>query len=210
LTEFSRIIQLLSIWGILIPLVIGLIHIKTAGLPFRLFVLFLAIGWCTDVTMYILQQTSYKDSLPTILRIYSLVEAITFFWVIRRFGNVKSIRYSTTILLWITPMVWIVVMILKPVLTNTSVSQVFDPFYEVSAAFLAGFVLLQMAEQENTLTSNPAFWILLAIFFYCFCTFFIMGFLNTLFSQKIWFLNNIINIITYGFYSIGLLKLRAR
>jgi hypothetical protein len=194
----------MSIWGILIPLVIGIVQFKTVGLTARLFVLFLAIGWCTDVVMYILQRTSYRDSLPTIFRVYSLIEALNFFWFIRQSGSVKSIRYFSTVLLWITPMLWIIVMGLKPFLINTSVSQLFDPFYEVTSAFLAGFVLLQIAEQSHSIADSSAFWILLGIFFYCFCTFFLMGFLNTIFSQKIWFVNNIINIITYIFYSIGL------
>jgi hypothetical protein len=208
LTEFSKTIQLISIWGILLPLIIGIVQFKIAGRTARLFVLFLAIGWCTDVVMYILQRTEYHYALPTILRVYSLIEALTFFWMIKQYAIAKMIRYFSKGLLWTTPVLWIIVMSLKPFLVNTSVSQLFDSFYEVTSAFLAGFVLLQIAEQSNSMTDNPAFWILLGIFFYCFCTFFLMGFLNTIFSQKIWFVNNIINIVSYIFYSIGLWQFR--
>lgn len=90
---------------------------------------------------------------------------------------------------------------------SISAGPVFDPFYEVSVAFLAGFCLLEMVENQNEIDKEPVFWIFLGMFFYCFSTFFVMGFLNTLLSQKIWFLNNIFNIISYLFYAVGFWKI---
>ncbi len=206
MTKFSEIIQLISIWGITIPLMIGLIHFKAAGFQFRLFVFFLVVGLFTDITMYCLRGTSNSYHLRDILNGYSLVEACFFLWLTYNNTSVKLLKRISKSLLIVTPLFWLLLMIIRSGKMNTSPGQVFDPFYEVSVAFLAGFILLQIVEQDTTLDKNPIFWILLGIFFYCFCTFFIMGFLNTLLSQKIWFLNNIINIITYIFYSVGLWK----
>jgi hypothetical protein len=139
-----------------------------------------------------------------------LVEACFFFWLTYNNTSLKLLKRISMSLLIVTPFFWLLLMIIRSGIMNTSPGQVFDPFYEVSVAFLVGFILLQIVEQDTTLSNNPIFWILLGVFFYCFCTFFIMGFLNTLLSQKIWFLNNILNIITYIFYSIGLWKVRVR
>ncbi|MCH6235121.1 hypothetical protein [Cognataquiflexum rubidum] len=113
-----------------------------------------------------------------------------------------KIFYILTILLWV--ILTFVRFNFEPV--NMSVGQLFDPFYEISIAFMAGFVLLQMVEKEDSVSDKPMFWIFLGIFFYCFSTFFIATFLNTDLSEKLWFLHNIFNITTYGFYTVGLWK----
>jgi hypothetical protein len=115
-----------------------------------------------------------------------------------------AIRIITKILLIITPVFWLFFIWLFPNLlfTDATASQVYDTIYEVAISFLSGYALLQMAEQKDGLLSYKV-WILFGVFFYCFCTFFLMNFLNTVLSHQIWFLNNIFNIITYLFYSAG-------
>jgi hypothetical protein len=208
MTDFSKAIQLISIWGIMVPLAIGLFNYKTAGYQFRLFIFFLVIGFATDITMYVLKGTIYKDRLPDIFNYYSLVEAITFLLVIYLNATGKLMKQSVSILILITMLLWLVVVLIRPVFLQVPASQIFDPFYEVIVAFLAGFTLLQLVEEQPDVIHIPVFWILLGIFFYCFCTFFLMGFVNTLLSQRIWIVNNIINLLTYVLYSVGLWKLR--
>ncbi len=160
--------------------------------------------------MYTLVQIGKTTYLPLIFNIYSLIEALFFYWFVFQSTPSHSIKLISKALLIITPTYWLAFVLLFPSLfpTNDTSSQIFDTSYEISVAFLAGFVLLEMVERIDSITTRSDFWILLGMFFYCFCTFFIMGFLNTFFSQNIWFLNNIINIITYAFYSIGLWNLR--
>lgn len=119
----------------------------------------------------------------------------------------KLLVKMATVLFWVTPLLWLTLIIVRLVFLKESPGQVFDPFYTISVSFLAGLAVLEMVERQDS-SNSPIFWILLGMFFYCFCTFFIMGLLNTLISQRIWVLNNIFNIITYGFYSIGLWQLR--
>jgi len=208
MTEFSKAIQLISIWGIMVPLAIGLFNLKTAGFQFRLFILFLIMGFGTDITMYLLKSTEHKDRLPDIFNYYSLIEAITFLLVIYLNATGKRMKQSIRILILLTILLWVVVVLIKPSFLLMPPSQVFDPFYEIIVAFLAGFTLLQLVEERPDVIQVPIFWILMGIFFYCFCTFFLMGFVNTLLSQRIWIVNNIINLLTYVLYSIGLWKLR--
>jgi hypothetical protein len=162
--------------------------------------------------MFYLIYSSRQEYLLIAYNAYSFIEAIFFYWFIAIALKSTLFLKISRALIWATSIFWVAFVILFPafLFKEGTSSQLFDTTYEIIAAFLSGFALLQLIEKEETVLSLPRFWILLGIFFYCFCTFFIMGFLNTLLAQKIWFLNNIINIITYGFYSIGLLKLRAR
>ena len=185
MTDFSRAILFVSIWGILLPLLIGLIHFKKAGPSFRLFTFFLVAGFATDFSMFLVQGTVHHELLPVIFHYYSLVEALTFFFMIYYHATGKLIKRGTLALLVLTPLLWCVVVYVRPAFVLASGSQIFDPFYEVVAAFLAGFTLLQLVERQPDVIRTPIFWILLGIFFYCFCTFFIMGFLNTLLAQRI-------------------------
>jgi len=209
-TKSLGVLQIISIWGVVIPLVIGLLNFRKGEFQFRLFVFFLLAGFCTDITMYFVLVSSYSYYLGDILYCYSLIEACIFFWVCYHNASQKLLKRISLVLLISTPFLWLLLLIARSGLQNITPGQVFDPFYETCVAFLAGLIILQIVEQDYAIGRNPLFWILMGMFFYCFCTFFIMGFLNTLLSLKIWFLNNIINLITFVFYSIGLWKLRPR
>jgi hypothetical protein len=160
--------------------------------------------------MYSLVRVGNTTLLPLIFNIYSLVESLFFYWFVSRSTPSLPIKLIIKAFFFITPLFWLAFVLLFPSLfpTKDTSSQIFDTVYEIMIAFLAGFVLIEMVETSDSITIRPDFWILLGMFFYCFCTFFIMGFLNTFFSQDIWFLNNIINIIAYIFYSIGLWQTR--
>jgi len=191
-----------------VPLAIALFNRKAAGFQFKLFIFFLAVGFATDITMYLMLGTRFVDRLPVIFNCYSLVEALTFLLLIYLNATGKLMKKGTGVLLIITVLLWITVVLIKPAFLQSSASQVFDLFYEVVVAFLAGFTLLQLVEQQPDVIDSPVFWIFLGMFFYCFCTFFLMGLVNTLISQRIWIVNNIVNILTYMLYSIGVWKLR--
>jgi hypothetical protein len=209
--DFSQIVQIASVLAILLPIVIGVINFKKAGSDLRLFVIFLVIGFCTDATMFYLAQLKEPKYLVEIFTSYSLIESIFFFWTIYKNGRSKIMQQVVLALALATPFFWIGLVFAFPLAADTATrGRVFDTFYEIATAFLAGLVLLQMAEKEKSITAVPAFWILAGIFFYCFCTFFMMGFLRTYLSQRIWFLNNIINIFSYLLYSIGFWQLRQQ
>ncbi|MBX2914403.1 MAG: hypothetical protein KF856_03915 [Cyclobacteriaceae bacterium] len=209
LPRITTIVQQFSVWGIVVPLGIGLLHYKTADFNLRLFIGFLVVGFITDVSMFVIHRTAYSNHLTTIITIYSLVEAGMFFWLIWKNAKHKILVRLSAVLFWITPVLWLTLLIVRFGFLKESPGQLFDPFYSISVSFLAGFTILEIVEREEPV-SHAIFWILLGMFFYCFCTFFIMGLLNTLLSQRIWVLNNVFNIITYCFYSMGLWQLRIR
>ena len=83
----------------------------------------------------------------------------------------------------------------------------FSTAYDILAAFLCGYVLLKMGEKAIVLTKEPTFWIFLGVFIYCFCTFFITSLIETELRQKIWFIHNIINLISYLVIAKGFLTI---
>ncbi|HEX5172118.1 MAG TPA: hypothetical protein VFW11_23230 [Cyclobacteriaceae bacterium] len=208
MNDFQHSIQIFSIVAIIAPIGIGLIKLKRAGFELRLLLAFLMIGLSTDLTMYYLVHVNRTSHLLGIFNIYSLIESLFFYWFIWR--NIRSVVFEwiLNVLFFVTPLFWLFFIVLFPgaLFTQATASQVFDTVYEITAAFFSGFALLKMVEREDAVLLLPNFWILLGIFFYCFCTFFIMSFLNTVLSQQIWFLNHLVNILVYIIFSIGLWK----
>ena len=207
ISRVPDLIQLFSVWAILFPIVVCILIFKKGSRDIRLFLLFLFIGLLTDLSMYGLLKSENYQYLEIFFNIYSLIEASFFYWLIR--ANVE-LKFKPLVngLYVLTLVYWVILTILRIDFGrgNFSVAQFFDPVYEVVVSFFAGFILLQMVEKEDSVSDQPMFWIFLGIFFYCFCTFFIATFLNTELSQKLWFLHNIFNIITLGFYTFGLWK----
>lgn len=207
--DFKITIQIISVLGILVPIVIGIVNYKTAELDIQLFLVFLSIGFFVDSSMISLALAGKTAYLQNIFDFYSLVESTFFYWLISRNVKRNFLQVASKILLLVTPVFWNLVIIARtyPLFKDALPVKMFDPVYEIAVAFLSGIVLLQMVE-TGSVFSIPVFWLFQGMFFYCFCTFFIMMFLNTVLSQHIWFMANIINIISYIFYSIGLSKTR--
>ncbi|MEJ0057595.1 MAG: hypothetical protein WDN75_19300 [Bacteroidota bacterium] len=196
---------------ILIPLLIGVSRYRTAGRSGRLFVFFLAAGLVTDLTMWIMIVIGKAQSLITVFSYYSLIEALFLFWFLAEVSDSPVVKTIARACYYLTTPAWAFFIFIYPHLLATwsSSSAPFDTSYEVIVSFLGGFILLQMVEKETSVLSSGIFWLTLGIFFYCFCTFYFMAFIETMIGQKIWFLNNIFNTLSYGLYSVGLWKMRT-
>lgn len=197
--------------GILFPIFVCALTFKKGSRDFRLFFLFLLIGFFADSAMYIIEQiggNEHRGRINLTYNIYSFVEAVFFIYLIKTYIQNPFFKKFSNALFFLTPILWIVLQIIRLKYPSEGFhpGSVFDLYYEITFSFLAGFVLLEMVEKEDAVSDKPMFWIFLGIFFYCFSIFFIATFLNTELSQKLWFLHNIFNIITYVFYTVGLYK----
>lgn len=207
----QSVIKGLLILPILIPLFIGLKKVSSRDKISSWFILFLVIGLATDVAMWCLLYVGGTENLLWVFNLYSLLEALFFFWFLGYTALSNSIRIISRAFLYSTLPFWLLCIFVYPLMMKgASRSAVFDTTYEVIISFLAGLALLQHVEKEESIFSKPVFWFIFGIFFYCFCTFYIMTFLQTFLSHKIWFLNNIFNIISYVFYSLGFWYLKAK
>lgn len=138
-----------------------------------------------------------------IFSVYSLGEALFFFWLIRYVGPTVTLKKVANYFLLAIPFFWLICQI--PIFESgkTAHSIPFLTTYEVVVSFMAGFSLLSLAERNDKLLPLPEFWFVLGTFFYCFCTFFIMTLIGSDLSLNLWPLNNIVNILTSLLYSIG-------
>ena len=194
-----------------IPLVIGLIKFNKADRVGRLFVLFIGVGFVVDTVMLTSMYLNKTSYLLMIFNVYSLLEALFFFWFLSASATSDSIRNISKALLFLTLPFWVLLIFIFPLLIKeVSRSAAFDTTYYIIASFLSGVALLQLVENEKSVFSSSSFWFTLGIFFCSFCTFYIMTFLQTILANKIWFLNNIFNIISYAFYSLGFWYLKVK
>jgi hypothetical protein len=200
----DSVLKVISTLSILVPLTWNGIKLKEAGTLGWLFFGFLLAGFLTDMSLWYIQSRGITGLSLHLFNAYSCLEAIFFFWLLRYLTPSQILAKAAGFLLYGSPVVCFLLLVL-PVDSHreTAQSGSFVTFYEVSTAFLAGFTLLAMAEKGERLYESWAFWLILGIFFYCFCTFFVMTVLGSRLSLSLWWLNNLVNILTYLFYSLG-------
>jgi hypothetical protein len=209
MTKAETTLKVFSTLAILVPIIIGAYRLKATDTLFQLFFLFLIIGFIIDSLSWYLIQENNKHVMLIIFNIYSIIEASVFLWfVVQPSSNFIQKGLYVAIQLFLS-MSWAICFFLSfHIQSGGSPSGIFVALYEVIISFMAGMALLKIIETNDSIViSNPKFWILLGVFFYCFCSFFIMGFLETIVAQRVWFFSNGINIITYIFYSVGLYKI---
>jgi hypothetical protein len=201
----GELIRVISIFSILVPLTMGLLRRQHLETGLRYFWIFLVFAFLVDVGIYLWVKMGQAQIAGIVFSIYSLVEALVFFSFTRMSIQDHGFRKIATWTLALTPVYWVMLVTFTyaDVALNNQIIALFDPVYQVVAAFLSGFALLALVESNPKPSLDPSFWILLGIFLYCFCTFFILGLVNTVFGQNIWWLHNVFNITAYGLYARG-------
>jgi hypothetical protein len=188
---------------VLLPIGLGLYKFKTADRHARLFLLFLLVGFLTDFSVWMVLEFNREWTGVAVFNLYALLEALFYFWFASAVAPQPVLKTISKTLLLLTPFWWVFCLYLYPRLTDGSGSALFVPSYEIAGAFVTGFALLSLSERVENLFSTASFWFLAGIFFYTFCTFFIMTLLDTRLLNPLWFLNNVFNILSYLFFSMG-------
>lgn len=203
----TQILKVISTLFILLPIVLNLARLKESGLFGRIFFCFLLLGLTTDLAFWYMSLRETRIEPTDLFNVYALVEALFFFWLIRSLTRSKALKLASEVILGVVPVAWCL-FLAWPIFDvgKTGQSAPFVVSYEVVAAFLSGFALLALAEGKEQLWSSSSFWFLLGVFFYCFCTFFVMTFLGKRLLENLWHLNNVINMLTYLCYSLGWLR----
>jgi len=139
-------------------------------------------------------------------RVYGLTEAIFFLWFVSNTGQRMVWRLGMIsiviivplwfILEWVIPLNWLKI-------EHTIELAYFQALYRILVSFLAGYTLLQLNEKQEEHFLVSAYWLVGGILLYNFATFFIMILQRVDLAAKVWYLHNVMNIITYIFYSVG-------
>lgn len=204
-------IQEISTLAILIPLILAGIKLKTGDLKLRLFFVFLLFGAMADGLGWFLYLNEYSFSIHSIFQfLYLWFEALFFVWLafeFLSFTNSEQVKKGMWIFL---NLLFIVNGIYRFPLDNLggTFSAIVYSLVLIISSFLVAFALLRMAESRDDLLKYAWFWILSGIFFYCFGSFFIDLLSYTDFGIHLWGFRNVVNIIQYGFFVLGLVRLR--
>jgi hypothetical protein len=180
-------LQIVSTLSVVPSIVCGLIIFVRVPLSIRLFIVFLSIGLVTDLFGWYAYLYNEGTVNQYVRYGYILTESIFYFWFVGQF-------LSNELIARITASAWVIIIPLWFLaICFTDGISYFMVSFQVIISFLLSFCLLKKIEIAD---HSLAFRLLAGSFFYYFCTFFFMSFLSTQFGLGIWYLRNIINVIS--------------
>ncbi len=185
------IINYITTFLILLPISWGFKKLRPASFAERSVLFFLIIGFVVDVTGMF-----YKILRTDLVIWYAGFESVFFLVFLRHYFKDHSVRLVLTILSVAFGLLWYISFF---VFTNEASAfaysrQFFDMLYTLLASCFSGFLLLKMIEEADVFL-KPVFWMVMAIFVYCFCSFFISAFIRDEIVEKIWYVHNLISIV---------------
>ena len=201
-----REISSLAIW---IPLVLSCFKLRGSGIRFRWFSVFLLAGALVDGLGWFLFWRGQDFFIHSFFQlIYLVFEALFFIGLAFSFLKVKNgcllkNLFGGLVILVFLIRAWVVFF---SYFNPAMIVAFSNSLIMVISSFLMAFALLQLAEQDRDLMNYSWFWILSGIFFYCFGTFFVDMLIYSSLVQEIWPIRNVVNIIQYGFFVVGLTK----
>lgn len=177
---------------------------------------FLIYGFITDSVIMLHQTSWFGESLYQtaifLHNFYSLFDAGFLLVFMAMLTDSKKERKYLFILagamlpFWLISYFWIK----NAFAGGGTLSAIFDSSYEIILALVAAYMLVQSTRPDRS-TESWKLWVLIGIFFYNFCSFFIQAFIDASVIGHIWYINALINILTMIIYSMGFLfALRKR
>jgi hypothetical protein len=206
---YVQLVYFLKITGSLIsliPIAVGIYKYHNLNYFCRTFLFFLIYGFLVDASVWFYKDIAKPISYFT-YNSYSLIESIYFFWFISLTTNspvLQKIKWKPVIILlpfW-TIAHYVINEPNKP-------SSIFDTTYLIAISFLSGFAILKFIEKESK-SNQVYFSIMLGIFINTFGTFFTSSLLETELRHRLWFLQNIINIIAYLIFTKAFLESKTQ
>ena len=197
--SFPEIIENVSVYSVVLPLLVGLPVFLQLPSILKGFVVFLLIGWMVDLGSY-----HFPDN--RIYNFYSVIEACFFlsflFWIIK--GKIRS----PWLLFWMAMYVAFflihhVYFMQDPGFLKSD--SVFTSSIKIINSFLAAGSVVTMNYRGDSLLDSGYFWFTIGIFFYCFGTYFLFSFLNSDLYKSLWWIHNSINILTNCIFAFAFL-----
>ncbi|WP_157966120.1 hypothetical protein [Cognataquiflexum aquatile] len=190
-------LQIISTFSVLIPIGIGGIYFQEIGLSFRYFIGFLIVGFLVDFAGWVFYLTENGDGNHVVRYAYNLFEPLFFIWFLGQFSSNTKLKFLLKNAWFVVLPLWLI-----SVFFNDFFS-VYKIITQIFIAFTSCFCILEVVEKDSKIMNSLAFWILTGIFFYNFCTFFFMSFVNTTLGIDLWYFHNIVNVATYIIYFFG-------
>jgi len=192
-------ISIVSTFSVLAPLFLLLKNFKNYEFEIKALALYLLTGFLMDVASWYTYSTNNSEILNFLHHSYDLFEAVFLSWFLGRVSPYPRIKSLYNWLWTVLLPLWLL-RFYSPEWMGR-----FKIFSQVLIAFSSCFFILKMVEKTPDVSRNLMVWILLGIFFYCFCTYFILGTLVFVVA-KAWFSHNLVNITTNLIYFIGVIR----
>jgi hypothetical protein len=198
------LLQYFTTFIVLIPIVTGIIKIKPTSHVEKSVLFFLLIGFAVDVIgMY------FESTRKVVVIIYALLEITFFMLLLRHFFKTKFLKQLAIVLALLFAMVWTLSFVVFVDIEKFfgAIRKLYDMFYCIVVSVLSGYLVLKMIEEEDAI-ERSSFWILLAVFISTFCSFFVSAFIREEVGQKIWYLHNLVSILTCFIFTKAFLSIK--
>jgi hypothetical protein len=197
--NFAEIITEISIYSVLLPIAFGIKGFKSNPFILNAFLIYLCYGALIDIA------SDYFYEPNVIYNSFTFFQALFFAWYLYKVFNQPKLFKAY---LFLTAFWCILYLFSHLYMLNDwkfkILSSLFDTIAVIVTSFIAAAALVNMVKDDIALTKNPIFWFTLAIFFYTFCTYFIVSFVsNETYREKLWWIHNLANIAAYMLYTYG-------
>lgn len=195
-------ISIVSTFSVLAPLYLLLRNFKSYEFEIKALTLYLLTGFLMDIAGWYFYSTSNGKILGFLRHAYDLFEAVFLSWFLGRVSPYPRIKFLYNWMGAVLFPLWLMRFYSHEWMGH------FKIFSQILIAFSSCFFILKIVEKTPEVSRNLIVWILLGIFFYCFCTYFILGTLVFVVA-KAWFSHNLVNITTNLIYFIGLMRSKS-
>ncbi|HLZ16055.1 MAG TPA: hypothetical protein VKQ08_03410 [Cyclobacteriaceae bacterium] len=202
--NFFYSLQVLSTFSILPAMILGFFAYKKLNRPIRCFLYFCSLGFLIDLAGWYMYLTKNGTANLVIRFGYILVESVFYCWFVGGFieSGVAS-RLLKKAWIAIIPL-WLIA------ISAVDGIPYFKVIFQIAISFALSYCLLSRVEKEGGIEKLLVFWLLLGSFFYFFCTFFFMNFLNSRFGLNLWYARNIISMLANFMFAWGFFVSRRR
>jgi hypothetical protein len=195
-------LQVLSVYSVLIPLLMGLLFWKFQDANARIMIVLLAFATCSQ-----LSEKIFPGQKNAFYNLYTIVDI--FFWSVLLYINTRSkLTQAVFLILSISLITLALVVFISSGLNTRFYSYLvcFDSMIQVICV-LVYFYEKYKTEEITRLADDSMFWFCIGILFYAPCTYFIFVFrsVNGILPVEIWIYHHVLNIFLYLIITIGLM-----
>jgi hypothetical protein len=202
---FRYIFKVSATVTLLIPIISGIFSYKYLNKYLKIFFYFLVYSLLNDLLGWVLNVKNNIIAI-NIYNLYLLIESVVLLWFISKTSKSLILRrYSFKLLIILAPL-WL---IFDNVLYGFPVySTLYDIVYLILLSLICGFSCITIIESEMNTIEWSYLWILIGIFLYAFGTFFISSIFEKELRLNIWFIQNVLNMVTYLLFAKGFITMR--
>ena len=183
----------LSTYTTLIPLAAGFSRFNRLIQRHRFFLFYILYGFLSDVFKPSMGSEEMKKWM---YHVFVLVETTFLIWFMSQVTEKIILKKILVASIFFFIAFWFITRFFIAA-ESTAYSPMFDMLCAVYISSMAAILLINMAQRHDEILTEPDFWFLTGTFIYFFCANFIFGLLGTDIYQKIWFIVNCLNVISY-------------